>query len=81
MVLMGLAFGVIFPLGMVLGVRIPFIAAFSPTRPPETRNQKPETRNRNPNIHILDRSFSLARPGPSRRNYHRRPRLLPRSCA
>ena len=43
MVLMGLAFGVIFPLGMVLGVRIPFIAAFSPTRPPETRNQKPET--------------------------------------
>ena len=62
MILMGLAFGIIFPTGMVLGVRTRIY--------PPTMNQ--------PNITSPDRPLSLARPTPNRRHRDRRPSLLPR---
>ena len=63
MILMGLAFGIIFPLGMVLGV----CSWLSRIIPEVLHTNK------------LDYPLPLACPPPSRRNDHRRPGLLPRT--
>lgn len=63
MILMGLAFGIIFPLGMVLGV----CSWLSRIIPEVLHTNK------------LDYPLPLACPPPSRRNDHRRPGLLSRT--
>jgi hypothetical protein len=73
MILMGLAFGIIFPLGMVLGVRR------FPEKPPLSSIRKPVS-NLVYLVSFIDRPITMARPCPNDRSRYCSRRIFPRPC-